>query len=475
MALRGDEESEGKTHRIAAELSLLSRRIMQFLYTVCYSLGFVLLSPMFLYKMWKRGKYRENFLQRFGCYSAETHASLAVKAGPRCWIQAVSVGEVNVALIFIAALQRKFPRLRIILTTTTSTGYTLAYERLPEEVELLYFPQDFPWSVRRAYDLIQPDFIVLMESELWPNHLWTGARRAVPIFLVNGRISPRSAQRYRRWTWLSQKVLSELALVCAQSQEDADNFSALGAPAQRVHATGNIKYDASMPHASVQQVDPVQLLKQIGVSPAQPILVAGSTHPGEEEILFDVLRDLQRQFPRLFLILVPRHMERAREVVDLAKRKQIKFVLRSEINSQLAPTAKPYDCLIVNTTGELKWFYKVATVIFVGKSLVGQGGQNIVEAAVSGHPVIFGPNMQNFRAIAQQFTSASACVQIQDAGELRRAVHELLENADRRRMIVNAAHRVIQSNVGATDRCIELIAKNLQKTQFGITSPSAAG
>jgi 3-deoxy-D-manno-octulosonic-acid transferase len=184
---------------------------------------------------------------------------------------------------------------------------------------------------------------------------------------------------------------------------------------------------------------------------------------------------LQRQFPRLFLILVPRHMERTREVVDLANRKQIKFLLRSEINSRLAPTAKPYDCLIVNTTGELKWFYKVATVIFVGKSLMGQGGQNIVEAAVSGHPVIFGPNMQNFRAIAQQFTSAGACVQVPDAGELRRAVQDLLENAERRHAIVNAAQRVIRSNIGATDRCIELIAKNLQQTRLEITAPSAAG
>jgi 3-deoxy-D-manno-octulosonic-acid transferase len=447
---------------------------MQFLYTICYSLGFFLLSPVFLYKMWKRGKYRKNFLQRFGFYSTATRTSLAAKTTPRCWIQAVSVGEVNVALIFITALQRKFPELRIVLTTTTSTGYTLAYERLPQEVELLYFPQDFPWTVRRAYDLIQPDFIVLMESELWPNHLWTGAERRVPIFLVNARMSPRSAKRYRCWKWFTQKVLSELTLVCAQSQEDADNFAALGVPS-RVHATGNLKYDASMPHADAQQVDPVQLLKQIGISPAQPILVAGSTHPGEEEILFDVCRELRRQFPRLFLIVVPRHVERTREVVDLARRMELKFVLRSDINSQLAPTAKPYDCLIVNTTGELKWFYKVATVIFVGKSLVGQGGQNIVEAAVSGHPVIFGPNMQNFRAIARQFTAAGACLQVPDAGQLRRAVQELLDNADRREAIVVAAQRVIQSNVGATQRCVGLIAEHLSKTHAGITSLSSAG
>ena len=428
-----------------------------------YSFGFVLLSPLFLYKMWKRGKYRENFWQRFGCYSEDLRERLASKKESRCWIQAVSVGEVNVALLFIGALQRRFPNLRIVVTTTTSTGYTLAYEQLPQEIELLYFPQDFPWSVRRAYDLIQPDFIVLMESELWPNHIWTASRRNVPLFLVNGRMSTRSERRYKNLGGLSRQVFDKLALVCAQSPEDAASFAAIGVPAARVHMTGNLKYDVSMPHADVQKVDPVWLLKQIGISTAQPILVAGSTHPGEEEILFDVFTDMRRKFPQLFLVLVPRHVERTREVVEIARHRQIKFVLRSEINSHLEQTAKPYDCLLVNTTGELKWFYKIATVIFVGKSLVGQGGQNIVEAAASGHPVIFGPNMQNFRAIARQFVTEGACVQVQDADALRRALEELLENSHRRQTIVAAAHRVIQSNIGATTRCVERIEKVLKK------------
>ncbi len=430
-----------------------------------YALGFVLLSPMFLYKMWKRGKYRENFWQRFGFYSEDLRRRLAEKRERRCWIQAVSVGEVNVALSFIGVLRRKFPDLRIIVTTTTSTGHTQAYERLPQEIELLYFPQDFPWCVRRAYDLIQPDFVVLMESELWPNHIWTGAHRGIPLVLVNGRMSPRSERRYKGLRRFFRHVFSKLYLVCAQSQEDADNFIAIDVARDRVHMTGNMKYDVSMPHADAQLVDPVQLLKLINVSPSQPILVAGSTHPGEEEILFNIVADLRRKFPRLFLILVPRHVERTREVVDLAKRKQVKFILRSDISARLEQGAGPYDCLIVNTTGELKWFYKVATAIFVGKSLVGEGGQNIVEAAVSGHPVTFGPNMQNFRAIAREFVAEGGCIQVQDADGLRRAVEELLEDATRRQSIVAAAHRVIQSNVGATDRSVELIATALSETR----------
>ena len=436
---------------------------MRILYTVLYALGFVLLSPMFLYKMWKRGKYRENFFQRFGFYDAELRNNLAEKDELRCWIQAVSVGEVNVALLFIQALQERFPGLRIILTTTTSTGYTLAYERLPQEVDLLYFPQDFPWCVRRAYDLIRPDFVVLMESELWPNHIWTGARRNTPIFLVNGRMSPRSARRYRAVRWLLGRALSQLSLVCAQTREDADNFRAAGAVANRIHVTGNMKYDASMPYADVQKVDPVQLLKQIGISPAQPILVAGSTHPGEEEIIFDAFAELRQRVPNLFLILVPRHVERTREVVELARRRRIKFILRTDVNPQLVPTAKPYDCLLVNTTGELKWLYKIATVIFVGKSLVGQGGQNIVEAAASGHPVVFGPHMQNFKVIAAQFVAEGACVQVPDGEALCRALQELLQDSDRRERIAAAARRVIEANLGATGRSVKLIERALGK------------
>jgi 3-deoxy-D-manno-octulosonic-acid transferase len=446
---------------VGDEVSLISRA-MRLLYTLVYSLGFVLLSPVFLYKMWKRGKYRENFLQRFGFYERDLRQRLAHKKRRRCWIQAVSVGEVNVALTFVNALQEKFPKLDIVLSTTTSTGYTLAYERLPKEIELVYFPQDFPWCVRRAYDLIRPDFVVLMESELWPNHIWAGAHRGLPLMIVNGRMSPRSARRYRKARWLFADVLGRLSLICVQTQEDADNICAAGAPRDIVHVTGNMKYDASMPYADVQKVDAELLLRQIGCSPQQPIIIAGSTHPGEEEILFDAFPDLRRSVPELLLVLAPRHVERTPEVVELAKRRQIKFVLRSEINSRLVPTARPYDCLLVNTTGELKWFYKIATVIFVGKSLAGRGGQNIVEAAASGRPVVFGPHMENFKAVAQQFVAAGASVQVRDAAELRRVLDELLHHADRRAEIVSAARRVIEANLGATSRTVELIADVLK-------------
>lgn len=418
---------------------------MQWLYTICYSIGFVLLSPLFLYKMWRRGKYRQNFFQRFGCYGAELCRRLGEKKERRCWVQAVSVGEVNLAFTFIAALRRRFPDVRVVLTTTTSTGYALAKQKLPEEVELLYFPQDFPFAVRRAYDLIQPDFIVLMESELWPNHIWEAARRNVPVFLVNARMSPRSAARHARWRWPFCHVWPCLRLVCVQSQPDFEHYLAAGVPREKLVLTGNMKFDASLSKSGERPALP-------RVGDGRPVLVAGSTWPGEEEILFDLLKAI----PNLFLVLVPRHVERTPEILELAKRKGVSVALRK------GEPSSGGDCLLVNTTGELKWFYELATVIFVGKSLAGNmGGQNIIEAAASGHPVLFGPHMENFREISQQFLEAGACRQVADAAELRRAVEELLKDASLRARMVEAARKVIAANVGATERTVELIAAQL--------------
>lgn len=435
--------------------------LMPALYTIIYVIGFVLLSPLFLYKMWKRGKYRANFLQRFGFYSAASRVALETKSAPRCWIQAVSVGEVNLALLLIPALREQFAATQLVLTTTTSTGYALACDRLPGDIQLLYFPQDLPACVRRAYDLIQPDFLILIESELWPNHLWTAARRAVPVFLVNARMSPRSARRYRRLRGLFRSVANTLALVCAQSREDAESFLAAGIAPDRVVTTGNMKYDASVPKNESRRLDAAAVLRELGVAPNRPVLVAGSTHAGEEDILFQVTASLRQRFPDLFLVLVPRHVERTPDVVASAQRRRVRYRLRRDDPGRSAD-AGPVECLIVNTTGELRWFYEVATVVFVGKSLLGEGGQNIVEPAALGCPVLFGPNMQNFRAISREFVTARAAIQVQDAAELESTIADLLAHPERRAAIAAAAEKVIRSNLGATRRNVELIARAMQ-------------
>ncbi len=437
------------------------RAMIRLWYNTLFTVGFVLLSPLFFYKMIKRGKYRANFLQRFGRYHPDVRQRLSVKTGRRCWIQAVSVGEINLALHLIPALQSRFNPLQVVLTTTTSTGYALARDRLPAGVELLYFPQDFPPCVRRAYRLIQPDFIILIESELWPNHIWYAADTHCPVLLLNARMSPRSARRYRRFQRLSRAVFRHLTLVCAQGREDAAHFAELTGAPDRVHYTGNMKFDVSLSAPNAGAPDPVTLRAQFGLTPNQPVLLGGSTHPGEEAVLFDLFLNLRRQFPKLFLVIVPRHVERAREIVELAMQKQVSCLLRNDMKSTLKPPSGKYDCLLVDTTGELKWLYAMATVIFVGKSLVGQGGQNIIEAAASGQPVVFGPHMQNFKEIAQQFLEAGGCVRVPDAIGLRSEVTRLLENPKQHASMVAAAKTVIESNLGATGRNVELVAQAL--------------
>jgi 3-deoxy-D-manno-octulosonic-acid transferase len=437
------------------------RREMRLLYNILYPVVFVLLSPVFLFKMVKRGKYRENFFQRFGRYHPDVRQRLATKKGKRCWLQAVSVGEINLALHLIPSLQARVPGLEVVLTTTTSTGYALAKGRLPNGVTLLYFPQDFLPCVNRAYNLIQPDFIVLMESELWPNHIWAAADRDLPIFLVNARMSPRSARRYRRFKWLARHVFRHLTLVGAQSREDADHYAAVIDSPDRVVLTGNMKFDTSLPQKSVAGLDLDQLREDLGMKLNQPVLLGGSTHPGEEEILFGVFQNLRREFPRLFLVIVPRHVERAKEVLDVAVQKGLICLLRSDMKSSLRPKGGQYDCLLVDTTGELKWLYGLATVIFVGKSLVGQGGQNIIEAAASGHPVVFGPHMQNFKEISRLFVEAHAAVQVNDPRGLQLACADLLGDESARTRIAQAAQGVIDANLGATQRTVDLIAGRL--------------
>ncbi len=434
---------------------------MGLLYTILYAVFFVLLSPVFVYRMWKRGKYRENFFQRFGRYTPELREKLSKKTAPRFWIQAVSVGEANLALMVIDALRRNFPGYEIVLSTTTSTGYGVARERLPNDVTLLYFPQDFPFAVRRAYSLIQPDAVILMESELWPNHVWEGARRGVPLMLVNARMSDRSASRHRYARWLFGRVFDKLNLVCAQSPADAENFRKYGVVQNRVHMTGNMKYDSALPQSAQRNVDARQILSEFSIDASRPVIVAGSTFKGEEEILFDVLQKLRAKIPDVFLVLVPRHYERTPEIVDLAKRKGVSMALRKNGS----PLSQPPECLLVNTTGELRWFYEVATVTFIGKSLTDVGGQNLLEPAAAGRAVVFGPHMENFRAIVNDFLAAGACRQVQDADELHHALEELLTQPDRRQHMADAALRVINANVGATDRTVTLIADVLKQSR----------
>jgi 3-deoxy-D-manno-octulosonic-acid transferase len=423
-----------------------------------FALFFWLSAPWYFLKMWRRGNWRAGFGQRFARYSAETQSVLVQR--PVIWLHAVSVGEVGVCLQLIGALEPRAAAFQIIVSTTTSTGMEELRRRLPPHISAVYYPVDFPGVVRRALDTLRPRAIILVEAELWPNLLWQALERGIPLFLVNARLSERSFKNYGRFAFLFRPIFSKFRAVGCQQSEDASRLASLGFPAEAVRVVGNMKFDAAQPDAR-PGLDVPGLLLRLGVNHNAKLLVAGSTHAGEEAILAEMLPRLRRRFPELFLILVPRHFERAKEVGQEMTARGIRFAYRSEVNDEKQFAPGQLECLLVNSTGELKSFYEHAALVFVGKSLTAEGGQNPIEPAALGKAMIFGSHMQNFKAVARAFLAGQAALQVRDAAGLEQAIVELLGD-DRRRSEMGArALQVVRENLGATERTVELIAGRL--------------
>ena len=430
---------------------------MLYLLQVLFAIGFLLSSPFYVLKMLRRGNFARGFWQRFALYAADVRR----QAGPGgfIWIQAVSVGETRVALLLIDRLRKRWPDLRIALSTPTSTGQALARKQAPPGVLVIYFPLDFLPFVNGALNLLRPRLVAVVETEVWPTLVLQSRRRGVPVVMVNGRMSEKSFRGYHCLGGLSRQVFGAFDLVCAQGARDAERYRQLGARAATLCVTGSLKFDdalAPSPAAAKARA----CLQACGVETSRPIWVCGSTHAGEEEIVLRIFRELRAKFPTLFLVLVPRHPERANQVAALAERCGVNLVLRSE------PPRTGVEGLLLNTTGELKAFYELATVIFVGKSLRGRGGQNIIEAAASDAPVLFGPAMQNFEAIADDFVRAGAGVQVADEAALQSALEDLLARPERRREIAAHARQVIARGAGAAERTLEAMEKIVKREEL---------
>lgn len=424
--------------------------MIRFLYNLLFPVGLLLFMPGYLLKMRRRGNYRQNFGQRFGRYGDHVRNRLAGKTAT--WIHAVSVGEVAIALKLAARLREIDPTFRCVLTTTTTTGFAVAEEQASEWLHVMYNPLDFLPIVRRAFSLIRPTRILLVEAEVWPNLAAEAHRRGVPLALVNARLSARSERRFRRVRALVAPTFRCLDLVCAQEWQDIERWEALGVPRERIREIGSIKYDPAETELAANF--PFEVLRQFGLDGDVPILLAGSTHAGEEEILGTVLRSLRADFPGARLVIAPRHVERTRAVRARLEAQGWRVAQRSSVSS--APNDAP-DCLLLDTTGELRHWYAVATVVFVGKSLAARGGQNPVEPILAGKPVVFGPHMENFAPLVRSLLEANGAVQVRDAEALRRVVAELLADAVRRDRLVQHAQRVIATHRGATQRTAELV------------------
>lgn len=403
---------------------------------------FVLAAPVYLWKGRASGHYWRTLRERMG----RLPAALDRDTRGCLWIHAVSVGEVVAARALVGRLAAAMPDRKVVVSTTTAAGGAVAAQSLPAE-RLFVAPFDFPWAVASVLDGLQPSVLVLMETELWPNLIHAARRRGIPVAVVNGRISTRSFPRYRRIAPLLAPVLAQVDLFLMQSDAHAERIRAIGAPFGRVRVAGNLKYDA-LP----DPVPPAGLAEQVGPG---PLWVAGSTMAGEDAIVLGAFAVARRTHPTLRLVLAPRRPERFEDVPGLCAAAGLRCARRSALGE--APWHGG-DVLLLDTVGELARVYALATVVFVGGSLVPTGGHNVLEAAVAGKAVVVGPHMENFQEIADAFRVAGALVQVADADALGPEIAALLSDDARRSAVGERARSLVVANRGGLDTTVRALA-----------------
>jgi len=424
--------------------------MIRLFYNLLYPLGLILFLPGQIAKLVRRGNYRHKFGQRLGLYDREVRARLASHSST--WIHAVSVGEVAIALKLAAKLRELDPEFFCVLTTTTTTGFAFATSKRRSEIEVLYSPLDFWPVMRRTYAAIRPIRVVLVEAEVWPNLAAEARSRGVPLALVNARLSKRSEQRFHRFLFLVRPTFRCLDLVCVQEQEDVERWIGLGVPRDRIRDIGSIKYDPA--ETQINSSVPSQVLRIFGIDESRRILFGGSTHAGEEAILGEIYQKLRTQFPDLALIIAPRHVERVSEIRTVLEQFGLNVRLRSEAETE--GLSSP-DCVLLDSTGELQDWYAVASIVFVGKSLTAHGGQNPVEPILAGKPVLFGPYMENFFALARALVANRAAVQVNDSRALEEKIGWLLREPEAASALVANAQAVLTRHSGSTARAAKLV------------------
>jgi len=442
------------------------KAVIKFLIQVVYNVGFItfffITGAFFIWRLWRRGKLLPQFGQRFGFFSKEVREQ--IKPGVDLWVHAVSVGEVDIAIVLLRRLRELNPSLRVVVSTTTATGFARARADLEDkQTFVIYNPVDFLPSVMAAFNLIRPRRLILVESEIWPNYLWCARRRRIPIFLVNARLSRRTESRYRRMGWLIRPLLRDIDLVFAQDPTDVIRLSQAGFAPETVFNLGSLKYDVAALGVS-EETDIRAWWNRIGWESDQPILLGGSTHAGEEEVLARIYLTLREKWPALKLVLAPRHAERGSSIRDLCDRMGLSTVTRAQLAmaTEVLSNGNRPDVLVVNSTGELRSIYKKATLAFVGKSLRSNGGQNFIEAAPVGTPIVVGPNMQNFEVITREFLGRKAIIQVSDEFELAETLQTLLASEEVRRELGARARETFEANLGGDRRTAHVIHRSLE-------------
>ncbi|MDB6118404.1 MAG: 3-deoxy-D-manno-octulosonic-acid transferase [Verrucomicrobiaceae bacterium] len=433
-----------------------SRRLSLTLYNALLPLGLLFMAPAALVKMRRRQGRWQDFGQRFGFFDTAKRGALAsLPIDNRLWMHAVSVGEVGVARKLIAALLKHSPERGIVLTTTTPTGYRLAEEieqAFPGRVVALYSPLDLRPVARRMLDQLQPRHIVLVEAEIWPNLLSEATKAGIPVTLVNARLSPRSERKYLRFRNIIAPIFQMLRHVCVQEPEDVARWAALGVDPERIILTGSVKYDPQGSAPDAEQVQRFEALLSSTSLSGRPLLLAGSTHAGEEKEMAKIYQELKVKHPTLGFLIVPRHYERGPEV----QAELLSLGLTSQLRSNYSPGRT--NILIIDSTGELKAWQELATIVIIGKSFLAEGGQNPAEAVMAGKPVVFGPHMENFIPLVNLLLASNGALQVGGLDELSLALDHLLTNSTQREDLASAGRAALMHHDGATNRTVQVIA-----------------
>jgi len=423
---------------------------LKLLYTTLFTLGLPFIIFRLIWRGFRAPAYWHRWSERFG-------SSPTLSQPDVIWIHAVSVGEVEACRPLVKALQQEYPEHQLLITTMTPTGSARVKLLFADTVTHCYLPYDLPFAIKRFLNRTKPQFGIIMETEIWPNLLTTCKQLKIPLVLANARMSERSANGYARFANFTASILDNLSLIAAQGQDDKKRFQQLGASNKKVHVVGNLKYEINLAASLKEQAEAMRNMWDNN----RPVLVAASTHEGEEEMLLNAARQIRAHFADLLLIIVPRHPERFDRVAALAQRSGVKIIRRSEHR----PCPADIQVMIVDTMGELPLFYAASDLAFVGGSLVPHGGHNLLEPAILGRAVITGPHFFNFNEITKQFIAANAAIQVNDTQELAETVINLLQNSQQRAQMSEAGLKLIATSQGASTRLVNLIKHNLTRNE----------
>jgi 3-deoxy-D-manno-octulosonic-acid transferase len=419
------------------------------LYNILLTFLLILASPYVLFRSLFQEKFRKALPERLGFFEPPPFER-------PIWVHAASVGEVFCSVPLLKKIKKELPHSKIVLTTITSTGNEAAKTRAPEADRVLFLPIDHPSIIRRAVEKIQPGILLIAETELWPNLLRCCGKKGIPVVLFNGRISQRSFRGYFRFRFFFKECLSYISLFLMQTEEDRKRILEIGGEPHRTRTVGNLKFDQSFPFFTQEAM--ADIAKALDPHRTEKILIAGSTHSGEEEILITLYRELRKLIPRLILILAPRHLERLEEVEEILKKEALPWLRKTALFPKAGPSDREHpEVILLDTMGELMGVYSLGTVVFVGGSLVPIGGHNPLEPLFFKKCVLFGPHMFHFLEITRRLIEAGGAIQVSGKEALLTELKRLLFDEVARNEVGEKGHQFLQKHQGATGRMFEEI------------------